>query len=147
MPDIGAIIEELLVATIINDKILFPVQNRTNWFWTAFSVFLGCIGIVLLIVGFDWFLEERYPPHVAALASAGLAFVIALIAAAVAYYYRHKKISMQKTIRQELGKNIQSLMGDICGEIDEPVRENPKTAVALAALAGFFIAHSRLKSN
>jgi hypothetical protein len=143
MSGIAAAVEELLVAMIVSEKVLLPRKNVTDWALTVLAVLLGIGGVFLSVLGLDRFLEGRYPPDMAALISAVFVFIMSFLAAALAYHFRRRKISVAGTARNEIGKNIRTLIDDICGELEEPVRESPKTAVMLAALAGFLVPHQR----
>lgn len=110
----------------------------------ALSVLLGCTGIFLSILGLERFLEGRYAPDISALLSAAVVFAVAFIAAMTGHYLGRRKASALAAGRNEIGKNIRAVIGDICDELDEPVRENPKTAVLLAAFAGFLTAQQRM---
>lgn len=135
-----AVVEELVVATIISEKVLLPRKGMMDWGLTALSILLGVAGISLLILSLDRFLEKIYPADMAALILAGVVLTAAFLAAMLACRYRRQKISNIGAARRELGNNIRSLVGDVCKELDDPVRDNPKMAVILAAVAGFVTA-------
>lgn len=143
MSGLLAVVEELLVATIISEKVLLPRKTKMDWALMALSILLGCMGIILSALALNLLLGESYSPGEAALISAAVIFIAALLVTAARYRFCQKKASNVSTARHEIEKNIRNLLEDICGELDGPVRENPKTAVALAALAGFITAQHR----
>ncbi len=75
-----------------------------------------------------------------------LMFAAAAFSAAVSVRMRARQRVSTSAIRAELGKNIRGLIEDVCRELDEPVRESPKTAMVLAGLAGFLAASRHLRS-
>lgn len=144
MSGIATVVEELLLATVISEKILMPRKSKADWALIGLSALLGSMGVFLAALGLDRFLEERYPPDLAAMITAGLLFAAAFVSAAVAYFLRRQRALKLAEERNEFGKNILSLLDEVCSELNEPVRESPKTAVMLAALAGFFVARHRI---
>ncbi len=133
-------IEDLLLNVIIGEKILPPPRSRWDWGLTALSVLLGGVAVVLCIIGLVRFFEGRYSPDAAALLSAAILFAASLSALGAAHLFKKSKARNIDAAQRDAGKNIQALIDGISAELDEPVRENPKTAVALAALAGFLMA-------
>lgn len=140
MSPLLAVVEELLVATIISEKVLLPRKSMADWALTALSIVLAVTGISLLLLSLDRFLEKIYPADVAALILAVIVFVAACLSAFFAARFRRRKISNLGAARQEMGNNIRAMIEGLCGELDAPVRDSPKTAVLLAALAGFVTA-------
>jgi hypothetical protein len=141
MPGLADTLEELAVTAIVGGKGLLPVRSKAAWVLIAVSVLLAGGGVFLLIVSLDRFFGEHYRPYIAALMSAAIVFVLAAGLVAAARFLRRRTEARDGAARIELGKNIRVLIDDICSELEEPVQENPKTAVALAALAGFLTAN------
>lgn len=145
MPSITTVIEELLIAFIIDEKLLHKRQNKMDWALIVFSVLLGGAGVFLFILGLERFLETIYSPDIAALISAAIIFVTAALAALIAYRFRHSKTTQFDTLRHSLGQNTHTLIKIICDELTDPVKKNPKTAIILAAIAGFLVTNYRTK--
>jgi hypothetical protein len=143
MQGVSAMIEDMLIAALIGEKTLLPRKGRMDWALTALSILLGVAGVVLSVLALERFLEGEYPPDRAALGAATIVLAAAFLAAAAASHCRRRKAAVPGSARDELGQNIRVLIEGICGELDGPVRESPKTAVLLAALAGFFAAQQR----
>jgi len=143
MSGLAAVVEELLVAVILSEKVLLPRKSRTDRIFTALSALLGCAGVFLALLGLERFLETKYPEDAAALIGAGVVLLAALLIAAASSYCRRRKNSLLQAARNELRGNFRGLLDDISGELEGPVQENPKTAVLLAALAGFITAGQR----
>lgn len=139
MLSIAATIEDLLVAAMIGEKTL-PRKSTTEWAFRGLSVLLGGAGVFLSVLALTRFFDMRYAADMAALISAVAVFLAAFLAASISRRYRREKTSGLNAARDELGKNIHSLIQGICSELDEPIRENPKTAMLLASLAGFLTA-------
>jgi hypothetical protein len=143
MTGIAAVVEELLVATILSEKVLLPRKSKTDWTLLFLSGLLGAAGVFLAVLGFDRFLETIYPEDVAALIAAGVVLLLALLLGCAGGYFRRRKLSILHAARGELRGNFRGLIEDVCKELDGPVRDNPKMAVLLAGLAGFLAANHR----
>ena len=135
MSAVATVLEELLLSALLTDKTPSAGGNGTGRALAALSVLLAGAGVVLSVIGLERFLEGRYPPDLAALGAAAVVFAAALIAASAASCRR--KSLRTGTVRDDLAKNIRVLLDAVSEELETPIRENPKTAVALAALAGF----------
>jgi hypothetical protein len=138
MSRIAAVIEELVLATVMNGKVLLP-PPKTGIYWQLMGIALLLAGVAffLLVLALERFFENLYPPDIAALATAGVVIGLAGVVAIAAYFIRRQQMAVAETRKRQMGNNIQTLVSDIFTELDEPVRENPKTAMAVAALAGF----------
>lgn len=145
MSGIAAVIEQVVLATVINGKILSPAKSRVDWALVALSCLLAGAGVFFLVLSLHRYLESVYPPAQAALATGLSAMAFAVLAGIVAWYLHQQKQATRGIARVELGKNIKDLIESLTGELDDPVRENPKTAVAIAALTGFFAGSGRFR--
>jgi hypothetical protein len=144
MSGIAVVIEELLMATVLAKKTSLPRKSKTDWALMALSVLLGCAGVFLSILALERFFEERYPLDVASLLSAVIVLAVAASIALATQHCRHRKPPVSNTNQQELESSLHALLESICVELESPVRENPKTAVLLAAIAGFVTAQRKI---
>jgi hypothetical protein len=145
MPSITTIIEELLVALIIDEKLLRPRRNKVDLVLTTLSILLGSIAIVLLLIGLKRFLETIYSPTVAIFILAGLTLGVTIIITLIAYRFRQPPQTRLNTLRHSFGQNIHTLIKYICDETTDPIKKNPKMAILVAAIAGFLVDHYRSK--
>ena len=129
-------IEELVLATIRSDKSPRSRKGMTDWVLTALSVMLGGAGIALLAIRLDQALKESYSIETATVILSvtllGSSFLVALI-----LYLFRRQASPGGLFAS---KDLRSLVDGFCRQLGEPVRENPKIALLLFAIAGFFIA-------
>lgn len=102
-----------------------------------------CLGLVaalsFLAGGYIW-LERVYDVQVAILimggVATGLCVLLLLAAYAIARYKRHRIESYKK----EITDKAEAIVAAVMAEFEKPVQAYPKTAVAVAALAGFVAA-------
>ena len=112
---------------------------------TALSLVLISTGLVFgLYAEYIW-LKTFLLPHVAALIVSGSAFVLALVFIAIGKdMYKANEKKMTAGHSGDVTKVIRQIMESLGAELEQPVRENPKTAMMLASLAGFAAAEKRI---
>jgi hypothetical protein len=108
------------------------------------ALVLGVSGLVFgLYAEFAW-LDARFATDVAALGVSFSACALALICAGAGKILsRDKRQSLPAEPPADITKIVSQLMDSIGQELEEPIRENPKTAVMLASIAGFAIGGQR----
>jgi hypothetical protein len=128
------------------ERPMVSTKRKVKWGLSAFSAFLGVIAVFFLALSLYKYLEKTYTSDIAALGAAGAVLLLAMLSYLVAWIAGRKKKQLQTVSAQNDMKNdIRVLIHDVCRELDEPVRENPKTTLLIAALAGFFIANHNIR--
>jgi hypothetical protein len=147
MSGIATIVEKLVLAAVVSEKAWMPRTSRADWALAALSVVLAAGGSLFLVLALDRYLGGVYPPYVAALYCTAALFIAALTAAAILAARRNRaaKTRLMGDNRSALAANINTMIASACGELEHPVRENPKTAMLVATLAGFFLANHHLR--
>ena len=141
MSGMASVIEQLLLAAVTSEKARMPRRNRTDWVVTALSVLFAGGGGFFLVLALARYLEGIYPLYIAALLCAGALFATALFALCLTHCCRSRRQPPVDNTREILAQNITSLIEDAFAELKEPIQESPKTALLLAAVAGFFMAN------
>ena len=140
MSGMASVIEQLLLAAVTAEKASLLRRNRSGWIVTILSVLLAGGGGFFLVLALNRYLEETYAPYVAALLCAGALFAVALTAFSLSHCCRSRRSPPVDHTREVLAKNMTALIEGVFAEMEGPVQESPKTAMLLAAVAGFFIA-------
>lgn len=109
------------------------------------SAILGLIGIAFFSISLlALLLTEFTLPAAAAIAACAL-LALSLLGIGLAIL----SLRRRDRIRQDLNANLVSAVLDMAGDVEsglhEPVRENPKMSVFLAALSGFLLADQSLR--
>jgi hypothetical protein len=79
------------------------------------------------------------------LISSGSAFVLSLsLVAARSFMSRRQKKNQSANPPADIAQVVAAIIESLGNEIDNPIRENPKTALMLAGLAGFIAADRRI---
>lgn len=115
-----------------------PIAGHYNagMVFMIFSGIMLCIGVgFLLYATYLWALTV-YSQYEAAALTGVLALVFSFVTAmGLAMYKRYQTLKMEKA-KVEMTKTILELLEVVQKEFSEPVRTNPKTAVAAASVAG-----------
>jgi hypothetical protein len=145
MSGIASVVEELIVAAVFSEKASMPRKNKTDWALTALSVLLAGAGILFLILALDRYLEDIYTPVLAALACTGCLFTATVILTFIVHCLRTKRMVRMNSTRHPLAENLHAILEAACIELEDPIKENPKTAVLAAALAGFLATNHQMR--
>lgn len=148
MSGLALIVEKLLLAAAVSEKGWMPRTSKTDWALAGLSVLLMAGGTGFLVLALDRYLVGIYPPYIAALFCTASLFIVALAAAAILIIRRNRvgKARLMGNSRNEISASINTMIESACGELEHPVRENPKTAMLVATIAGFFLASHHLRS-
>ena len=102
--------------------------------------------LILTIIGVYQFLNVHYAPDVAALAAAGLIFVIAAVFGLIGMAMLHKKRSRLKAMQEDLTDSAMSWFEDLAEDLHLPeaVRNHPKTSILVSTVIGYIVAKKLL---
>jgi len=139
----GASILEMIIEQTLDNK---GKLNRTTLVLGLLSGIIALISVTFFSVAFySWLLESHAPP-IAALIAACAYLAVSLLGFAVAVRVSREKQHQRNEIHTNLVQTVIDVASDIESELEEPVRESPKTALFLAALSGFVLAEKSLKN-
>lgn len=111
---------------------------------TAVSVAMTVMGLAFALYAGNLWLMTFLPPEIAAISTAGVAFVLALVSAMIGKAVAtRKKRHVPATAPSDVTHIISNIINALGDELDDPIRENPKTAIMLASLAGFVAGEHR----
>jgi hypothetical protein len=140
MPDMISVIEAIVASMLAGRRPLMSTASKAEWALLIFAALCAGAGIFFLAIALYQSLERLFIPPVAALISAAVVFAAAILAILLREFIKFKETSGHKPAHDELNQNIHTLMTSLYHELEEPIRENPKMSVAVAALAGLFAA-------
>lgn len=146
---ISPIVKQLLINGLITHTAARGVRRGSAWLgYAALAGGIGLIGVVFFsIAGYGFLAEQFSAPIAAAITGAvlmGLSGAVALTG-----YLCFKKGKPVKSAMKEgngLIDTIENTLQAFTDGLEEPVRDNPKMAMLLAALAGF-AAGDKLSDN
>jgi uncharacterized membrane protein YbhN (UPF0104 family) len=145
MSYITGAVEEVLLASLLSEKVLTSGRTRTESALCVVSAILGIAALFFLSLAVFRHLESLYEPDVSALAAAGLALAAAAVVGLSAKAIKRERRTRVGAATAELRNNITAIIGDVAQELEGPVTENPKLAMVVALIAGYFLAdhHTR----
>ena len=144
MLDIASILEELVMSMVAEKKSFFRI-NKAGIALLLFSILLAVIGVVFSVLALDKYLERTYPPDIAAIGSAIVIFAVSFLAIILRRFTGPKKQLPQRPPANGQDGNPYELIKEICNEFEDPIRENPKMAVLMAAAAGMLMGKNGLR--
>ncbi len=133
------LVEQAVINGVISHKAPFMKKNKLGLCLVALSGFF-----LLAALGFGistthmWLLTVTTPLEATAITAAGLLTTGLLIMLAGFFLLKKKPVSTQNNDPLEWLESFKDMLSD---DIHESISENPKTAVTLAAIAGFIAAN------
>lgn len=110
-------------------------------FFLWLAAVLTVMGVGFLLFAEYMYLAETYSSVVASLGVACTAIAVSWLSAATGMMINDRRASKQTihSFRQQpdITKTVTALIDSVAEELEEPIRENPKTALMIASLAGF----------
>jgi len=137
MSSLLATAEGLLIDRILCNDAPFTGKSKTGLGLFALAGVLLTIALGFFIYAAYLWLVSNYPPEIAAAAAGGLTLGVAALCALGAYGFLQYKRSRLKKLKNEIADTMQNALEFADEELAQPVKDNPKTAVLIASLAGF----------
>lgn len=140
------IAESLILDRLISGQA--PLTHKSK-----FALGMSIIAIFLMVCATGFFvyaaylwLSLQYEPHVTAVLSGAFALIIVIIMGIGTGLFAMYKKSRIKRFRESVTNDLQDMVANLADELDigEYIRENPKTTLGLATLAGYIIAEKVL---
>jgi hypothetical protein len=140
MPAIAAIIEALIANFFMHKPPSVVRKSKLEWALLGLASLCMSICVFFLVLALYEYLTLLYAPYIAALITAGGLFVPGVIALLVrATISRKENLPPPQSLHDQLSDKIHIILKEICDELEGPIKDNPKIAVLLAALAGLFL--------
>jgi formate hydrogenlyase subunit 3/multisubunit Na+/H+ antiporter MnhD subunit len=136
-------IEQIALAMFMQQDSPRPKRSPASIALALAGIF-GLVGVGFLIAaGYEWMLEQ-HGLQTARLYTGSVCVTLAVMAAAAAGAFYSYKRAKAETYYMVVRENIQSAIAMLGEELEEPIRENPKTAMLMASLAGYIAAEKLL---
>lgn len=145
MSAVTQIAEQFLIdQLVLSNKPPISGKNKVGFGLFMLSGFSFIFGLGFVGYGTHIYMAANYPPDVAALMTGGAAMAFACAIACIGYLflrYRKYKIAQMK---HDLTQTLTNVMDMFSDELAEPIKDNPKTSVLIASLAGFMVGEKLL---
>lgn len=136
--------ERFIIGKIIQAPLIMPDRSPVGHLLILAAAIFALTGAGFMLFSAHLWLNDHYRPDLAAAMMGLAAFLMATLAALSAgmfFYFRYRMI---RKIKSEIDRTVHDIAGLIDDFLSDPVRENPKTSVTLAALAGFLLGEKGL---
>lgn len=135
------LVEGFLLDRMLHSGMFVSRRSKAGIVLLIMAGLLSLVALLFVIVaGYQWALAH-FTADKAALLTALFILAVAAALTAGALHLLHRRQSRFKEMKQELTQQLTSLYDAVAEEMDDPVRNHPKTTVALATLAGFLLAN------
>lgn len=140
----GAGILEMVIEQTLDNSVS---PRRNALVYILVSVAVAFISLVYFSIAFFTWLLTAYALPKAAVISACVFLALSFLGLLTASLSLRRRARLQQDMQANLLNTVMSMAGDLEAGLQEPVRENPKTALLLAAMAGFFVAEQSLNNR
>ena len=134
---LSPLIKEVLLNSVLAGSAVRTAKKTSAGI--AIYLLAGCIGflgIVFLSIASNLYLQQDYTAPAAA-AMTGSAIMVLAIAIGLFGHFRNNKSVKRSTVDHGLISSMETTLKSFMDGIEDPVKDNPKTALLMAALAGF----------
>jgi hypothetical protein len=133
-----------LVGQIALDKFISsgaPVSHKSKAVLGFFALagFFLFLGFVFLLVALNQYLITAYEPHVAALITGAVCFILALLGVLGAYLVLQFKKSRIQRIQTDMMDRFNEVLDFADDELSALIKSNPKALMIAASLAGIIL--------
>jgi len=135
-----SLVEPVVMQLLMNglnrpSKPLLP--SKTGIALTVLALFLGCTGIVYMLMAFHEVLLDTYAPWIAAVGTGASALLLSGFAAAVALHLQDIRDAKAKLMHRNDTDNLIAAIEAATKGLEDPIANHPRTSVLLASLAGY----------
>ena len=135
-----ALIEPVIMQLLMNgfNRPSTPMlPSKSGMALTALAVFLGCTGIVYMLIAFHEIILADYSPLIAALGTGALSLLLAAFAATTACHLDDLRKAKARIMHDNSRKSLIEAIEAATKGLEEPIADHPRTSVILASLAGY----------
>ena len=137
MHGIIALLEQYAIDRIMSGGAPFTHKSKAGLGLMALAGFFLLLGLGFLTYALNLWLFQIYTPQVATAITGGACVFVSLLTVTIAYLVlQYKKVQVQKSQLDAL-EIVTALIEYVDEELREPVAQNPKTSLAVAATAGY----------
>lgn len=129
--------EQMIVKSLLSNQFPLTGRSKLGIGLYALSAALCLVSLGFFLYAGNVWLRMSYDPEVAAALTGAMIACLAALIAGVSYLclnYRKRKIA---DIKNEVTKTVHDIMAIASEDIAEPIKENPKSSVILAVMAGY----------
>ena len=134
------IAEQLIMMSALGSRAATPrPQDRLYQTIYAVSGVLAVVALICLAAAFAYWLRQQYTPDVVALVAGLGILALALLVAAAGYAVSEIRKNKIEAVGEEIKKKVLTALESVADEMEDPIRDHPKSSVAIATLAGYLV--------
>ncbi len=134
---IAGLVSQLVMEGVITHSKNKAASIKREWGFIALAAISGVIALSFLTASLYMALSTAYTAPIAALVTGLVIGVVSLLCLYVANR-ADKKVQVESWVEKELASaQLAQKMEGLLSDIEQPVKDNPGTAMLLATLAGF----------
>lgn len=149
MAAFAPVLKQLMLDGIMSSPAMprLPRVSPAGIFFLWFSALLIVMSLGFVLYAEFIYLSATYTAEIAALGVACTSLAVALLSAAVGMLMMSRR-QVRRPVHHvgpqpDIAKTITGMIDSLATELEDPIRENPKTAIMIASLAGFLAGDSR----
>jgi len=130
------IAEQMIIDRLVSGHAPLTGRSKAVMALYGFAGFLLALAFGYAVYAFNLSMTGIYTPELAALMTAGLCLglaILAVLSAILVTMLRRRKAAQFKRDAFEMAENLIAYVDE---ELKQPVNDNPKTALAIASIAG-----------
>ncbi len=131
--------EQLLMMGALGSRMTPRPQDRLYQTIYALSGILAVIALICMAAAFSYWLRQQYAPDVAAMVAGLSMLALALLVAAAGYAVSVIRKNKIEAVTDEIKNKVLNALESVADEMEDPIRDHPKSSVAIATLAGYLI--------
>lgn len=138
MNSLLATAEIMLIDRVLGNDVPFTGKSKAglSLYALAGTLFVTSLGF-FIVAAYLWIENNYFPPEKAAAMAGGLILALSCLCAGAAYLILQYKRSRARKLKAELTQTLHTLADIAEEELSQPIKDNPKTSVLIASLAGF----------
>ncbi len=140
------LLEAFLFEKALSSNLVLSHKSKAGFILLGLAVISLIGAFILAIIGSYHWLTLHYDADTAALAAAGLAFLVSAILGLIGFEMINKKKSRLKAMQEDLTDSALGWFETVADELHLPeaVRNHPKTTLVVSSIVGYLIARKIL---
>lgn len=133
------VVQQLLIDTVISGGAQLTTEAKTGLGLRILSGFFVSIGLIFVCVAAFIWLDSLYPTYFAAAVMSLIAFCLAAICLYITHRRRVRRQLEIAALRRDVEEKVMLALNLASEELGDTIKDNPKSALAVAGLAGMFV--------
>lgn len=139
MTGIAEMIEQIVMDSLLNDKLPLTMRSNTGQGIIALSTFFVFLGTGFFIYGAYLWLGNYFSPGATAMLTGAISIAVSALILTAAYIALQIQKNKVSAFRRSLAQKMQDGLKVLDDEYSGIIRNNPKTSLLAAVISGFLL--------